>query len=97
MTAFADLVDRYWLWLNCPCGHSVRLDPAVLAARYGGQADSKGLVRRSRCTRCGRKGPTTTIAPMHAPGMISWDPKVYGVVGQKYLPNSGGGRGPGGA
>lgn len=82
---FEAMVDRFWLNLTCRgCWHSVKLDPEVLAARYGGKTEVSTWVRRCKCVKCGRKWPAVTVESRLP--TIDWNPKTYGPT----LQNSGG-------
>jgi hypothetical protein len=54
---------RYALWVNYDrCVRSVKLDPQKLAATYGPDMAIADLKHRLKCSQCGRRTHSVTLA-----------------------------------
>jgi hypothetical protein len=64
-TAKADLLLRTW----CKsCRHSVDIDPAEQAARYGASLPVPEWAARLVCSKCGSRAVDFLVAPRHTGG-----------------------------
>jgi hypothetical protein len=59
----ADHFGQYVLILTCACGHSRTAQPKTLAALAGWDALLTDVVRRLRCSQCGKRKCTATVRP----------------------------------
>jgi hypothetical protein len=59
----ADHFGQYVLTLTCACGHSRTAQPKTLAALAGWDALLTDVVRRLRCSQCGKRRCTATVRP----------------------------------
>jgi hypothetical protein len=51
----SDEFGQYVNYLHCECGHTRRRMPRSLAAFAGWEANLADVVRRMRCSKCGKK------------------------------------------
>jgi hypothetical protein len=66
----SDEFGQYAIFIECPCGHTLRCYPATIAAFAGWDANLSDVVRRLRCSKCGEKKCT-------AKGMREVAPRGY--------------------
>jgi hypothetical protein len=59
----SDNFGQYVLTLKCACGHTRTAQPRTLAALAGWDALLDTVVRRMRCSRCGKRKCTATVRP----------------------------------
>jgi hypothetical protein len=59
----ADHFGQYVLILKCACGHSRIAQPQTLARLAGWDALLTEVVRRLRCSQCGKRKCTATVRP----------------------------------
>jgi len=57
----SDHFGQYTVYLRCACGHIRRCDPHTLANFAGWDARLEGVVRRLRCSKCGKKQCTARV------------------------------------
>jgi hypothetical protein len=63
----SDEFGQYILVLKCECGHERRADPHVLAKLCGWDARITEVVKRLRCSKCGKKKCTWWAFPASKP------------------------------
>jgi hypothetical protein len=49
-------VGQYIITLSCTCGHRHRASPRTLAAIAGWDARLEDVLKRMRCSQCGKRG-----------------------------------------
>src|SRR5882757_3165648 len=54
---------QYVLTLTCDCGHTRIAHPSKLARFAGWAANLNVVVRRMRCTKCGKRKCSATVRP----------------------------------
>ena len=59
----SDHFGQYVLILKCECGHTRTAQPQTLAALAGWDALLADVVKRLRCSRCGRRLCSVTVRP----------------------------------
>jgi hypothetical protein len=59
----SDHFGQYVLLLKCECGHTRIAQPQTLAALAGWDALLADVVKRLRCSHCGRRGCSATVRP----------------------------------
>jgi hypothetical protein len=59
----SDNFGQYVLTLKCECGHVRNAQPRTLAAIAGWDASLQEVVKRLRCSRCGKRRCTATVRP----------------------------------
>jgi hypothetical protein len=59
----SDHFGQYVLTLKCECGHTRTAQPQTLAGLMGWDALLADVVKRLRCSKCGRRGCTATVRP----------------------------------
>jgi hypothetical protein len=57
----SDNFGQYVLTLKCECGHVRNPQPRTLAAIAGWDAPLQDVVKRLRCSRCGKRRCTASI------------------------------------
>jgi hypothetical protein len=63
----SDEFGQYELLLTCKCGHTRRVYPRTLAGIAGWDARLIDVVKRLRCSKCGRRGCEAKPVPLTAP------------------------------
>jgi len=63
----SDEFGQYTLVLKCACGHERQTDPHALAAFCGWDAPLDAIVKRLRCSTCGKKNCTWRAFPPSKP------------------------------
>ncbi len=63
----SDEFGQYEILLTCDCGHTRRVFPRTLAAIAGWDARLVDVVKRLRCTRCGKRECHARPMPLVAP------------------------------
>src|ERR1700722_3131346 len=62
----SDNFGQYVITLRCECGHIRNASPKTLAGIAGWNAKLADVVKRARCSRCGRRGRcTVTVRHEH--------------------------------
>jgi hypothetical protein len=59
----SDNFGQYVLTLKCACGHTRTAQPRTLAALAGWDARLDEIVKRMRCSRCGKRQCTASVRP----------------------------------
>ena len=59
----SDNFGQYVLTLKCACGHARTARPSTLAALAGWDAVLDVIVKRMRCSRCGKRQCTASVWP----------------------------------
>lgn len=59
----SDHFGQYVLTLKCECGHTRTAQPQTLAALAGFDALLADVVKRLRCSQCGRRRCSATVRP----------------------------------
>jgi hypothetical protein len=59
----SDNFGQYVLTLKCACGHTRSAQPKTLAALAGWDALLDTVVKRMRCSRCGKRKCTVSVRP----------------------------------
>ena len=59
----SDNFGQYVLTLKCECGHTRNAQPRTLAAIVGWDASLLNVVKRMRCSRCGKRRCTVSVRP----------------------------------
>jgi hypothetical protein len=57
----SDNFGQYVLTLKCECGHVRNAQPRTLAAIAGWDASLQDVVKRLRCSRCGKRRCTVNV------------------------------------
>ena len=57
----SDHFGQYVLLLKCPCGHTRTAQPQTLAALARWDALLEDVVKRLRCSHCGRRRCSATV------------------------------------
>jgi hypothetical protein len=74
----ADHFGQYIIVLKCECGHSRHARPATLAAIAGWNALLADVVKRLRCSKCGKGAPKGLPRMRLKPVLLSeWKPLSY--------------------
>jgi len=63
----SDEFGQYQVLLTCKCGHTRRCYPRTLAALAGWEARLVHVVKRLRCSKCGRRECEAKPMPLVAP------------------------------
>lgn len=63
----SDEFGQYTLVLKCECGHERHADPHTLGKLCGWDARLDDVVKRLRCSKCGKKKCTWRAYPPHKP------------------------------
>jgi hypothetical protein len=61
----SDNFGQYVLTLTCQCGHARTAQPKTLAALAGWDALLSDVVKRLRCSRCGKRQCRATVRHEH--------------------------------
>jgi hypothetical protein len=61
VTKLADNFGQYVIHINCPCGHTRTARPQTFAALAGWDALLSDVVKRLRCSQCGKRRCTATV------------------------------------
>jgi hypothetical protein len=59
----SDRFGQYVLTIICECGHTRTAQPQTLAALAGWDASLADVVKRLRCSQCGRRLCSVTVRP----------------------------------
>jgi hypothetical protein len=59
----SDHFGQYVLLLRCSCGHTRTAQPQTLAALAGWDALLADVIKRMRCSHCGKRGCCATVRP----------------------------------
>ena len=59
----SDNFGQYVLKLKCACGHTRSAQPKTLAALAGWDALLDAVVKRMRCSRCGKRKCIAAVRP----------------------------------
>ncbi len=59
----SDYGGQYVLTLTCECGHTRTAQPKTFAALAGWEAVLADVVKRLRCSRCGKRRCSATVRP----------------------------------
>jgi hypothetical protein len=59
----SDHFGQYVLNLKCECGHARTAQPQTLAGLAGWDALLEDVLKRLRCSRCGRRECSATVRP----------------------------------
>jgi hypothetical protein len=59
----SDNFGQYVLTLKCECGHTRTAQPQTLAALAGWDALLADVVKRLRCSHCGKRQCSATVRP----------------------------------
>ena len=57
----SDHFGQYTIYLTCECGHIRKCSPHVLAGFVSWDARLEDVVRRLRCSKCGKKQCTARV------------------------------------
>ena len=57
----SDHFGQYVLTLKCKCGHSRTAQPKTLAHLAGWDAALDEVIKRLRCSKCGKRGCTASV------------------------------------
>jgi len=60
----SDEFGQYTIFLQCECGHSRKAIPKTFANVAGWDALLADVVKRLRCSKCGKKKVMATVAPI---------------------------------
>ena len=63
----SDHFGQYEILVTCKCGHTRRVYPRTLAAIAGWEALLADVVKRLRCTKCGKRECVAKPSPLVAP------------------------------
>jgi len=61
VTKLSDEFGQYTVLLTCTCGHTRRCYPRTLAALSSWDTRLDDVVKRMKCSKCGKKKCTATI------------------------------------
>jgi hypothetical protein len=61
VTRLSDHFGQYVLILKCACGHTRTANPKTLASLAGWDAALKDVVRRLRCSQCGKRTCSASV------------------------------------
>jgi hypothetical protein len=59
----ADHFGQYIITIKCECGHARQARPRTFAALAGWDALLSDVVKRLRCSQCGKRRCTATVRP----------------------------------
>jgi hypothetical protein len=59
----SDHFGQYLIQLSCKCGHTRQARPNVLARFAGWDAKLSDVVRRMRCSQCGKRECSYRVSP----------------------------------
>jgi hypothetical protein len=59
----SDHFGQYVLTIVCPCGHTRTARPQTFAAIAGWDATLEDVLKRLRCSKCGKRKSTATVHP----------------------------------
>ena len=59
ITKPSDEFGQYLILIECACGHTRRCHPVTLARIAGWDAKLRDVVKRARCSKCGKRGSCT--------------------------------------
>ena len=59
----SDNFGQYVITLVCSCGHTRRASPRTLAEIAGWDAKLEEVVKRMRCSRCGKRSCHASVRP----------------------------------
>ena len=59
----ADHFGQYIITIKCECGHTRQARPKTFAGLAGWDALLTDVVRRLRCSQCGKRRCTATVRP----------------------------------
>lgn len=60
----SDHFGQYVLTLKCACGHTKTEQPRTLAALAGWDALLDEVIKRMRCSRCGKRKCNASVRPV---------------------------------
>jgi len=63
----SDEFGQYEILLTCKCGHSRRVFPQTLAGIAGWEARLVDVVKRLRCSKCGKRACEVETIPLAPP------------------------------
>ena len=61
----SDQFGQYVLTFKCACGHARQASPRTLAALVSWDARLEDLVKRLRCSKCGRRECSVSVRHEH--------------------------------
>jgi len=59
----SDHFGQYVLTLTCECGHTRIARPATLARFAGWEAELASIIKRMRCSKCGKRRCSVAVRP----------------------------------